>query len=529
MKIVRKNYNDLPQFSPLIQDFLGSNLNLNESFNKVFKNTDLELVNGFENDNKTDRSALKKVVLNQYKKLELSQRLKLNIDQLTDEKTFTVTTAHQPNLFTGPLYFIYKIISAINLAEAIQENNPNHNIIPVYWMGSEDHDFEEINHIHVHGETITWSDNQKGAVGKMNTDAVEGAINDLQSVLRQDANSKAVIKLLKSAYLNHNNLAEATRYLVNELFGHFGLVIIDGDDKLFKKNFKKIILKEALDRQSKDIVNKHVKSKLFDYNKQVEPRSINLFYMKENLRERLVFEEGLYKVLNTDIKFSKEEIKKEIDIYPERFSPNVILRPLYQEMTLPNLVFVGGAGEIAYWLQLPTLFEHFDVQYPVLFLRNSVLWIKEKETKLWNKLKMNEHLIFLSEHEIFKKLIEKKGDLFNTSSFQQQLEQLYNNLKEELGAIDQTLKASVEAEYVKSSKGLSKLEKKALRAQKRNQEHLVTQIHNLKSTLFPDGHLQERYLNFVEFYAEYGEDFIKVIKSSLNPLEKKFTVIVDED
>ena len=241
-------YKDIKYFSKLVLDLIDEDEKLVPFINNFatldnFQSQILE-----KRSHHLDRSLLVKVLKEQNDFLSLSEFSKENIDLLKSDSTFSVTTGHQLCMFTGPLYFIYKIISTINLCEQLKEKYPTNNFIPVFWMASEDHDFNEVNHFYLYGKRIEWDTKQNGAVGRMNLDGFESIISNLKSVLGFHKNTDRLINIFKQSYLVHNNLADATRYLVNELFGKYGLVIIDGDNKELKQRFIPQIRKDILDK-----------------------------------------------------------------------------------------------------------------------------------------------------------------------------------------------------------------------------------------------------------------------------------------
>lgn len=313
-----------------------------------------------------NRTELVSVLKGQYQNITSSDLLNQNIELLKNENTFTITTGHQLNIFTGPLYFIFKIVSAINLAKDLKIAFPNKNFVPVYWMATEDHDFEEINHTYLSGKKIEWKNNVAGATGRLATKTIIQALNDYKGVLGISKNAQKLLDIVSKAYADDKTLAEATRYLANELFGEYGLIIIDADDKILKSQFIDIIEQDIIQQNSfKNIEECSKKLAKIDIEAQVNPREINFFYLTDDLRERIVFEYGKYQVLNTEITFNEAELKKEIKENPERFSPNVVIRPLYQEVILPNLAYIGGGGELAYWLQLKSNFDFYKINFPL--------------------------------------------------------------------------------------------------------------------------------------------------------------------
>jgi bacillithiol biosynthesis cysteine-adding enzyme BshC len=259
---------------------------------------------------------------------------------------------------------------------------------------------------------------------------------------------------------------------------------------------------------------------------QANPRAINLFYLKDGIRNLIELKDGVYEVRDTDIKFSKEEVQKELSEHPERFSPNVILRGLYQETLLPNIAFVGGGGETAYWLELKDLFDAYNVPFPVLVLRNSFLIVEKKWQEKIGKLGFDIKDFFQSSQELLTALVSrhKNGELKLNNELEAAT-QVFQLLKNKAGAVDKSLLKHVEALQAKTIKPLQELEKKMLRAEKRKYEAEQRQIQQVKSALFPLDGLQERVDNFMPYYAKYGRDFIKLIYDHSLTLEQEFMIL----
>jgi bacillithiol synthase len=262
------------------------------------------------------------------------------------------------------------------------------------------------------------------------------------------------------------------------------------------------------------------------YKVQAHPRDINLFYLKDDLRERIEIKDDRYEVLNSKISFSKEEILAELKEHPERFSPNVILRGLYQETILPNIIFIGGGGELAYWLELKDLFIHYKVSYPVQVLRNSFLILEKKWKEKIDKLGFSIEEIFLPEQELIKNFVtretDKKVELNGTLSI---TEQLYDAIKKQAASIDITLEKHVDSLKTVTLHRLRELEKKMLRAEKRKFADQHRQIHVIKEKLFPGDGLQERIDNMLYYYAKWGEKFIQKLYEHSLTIEQQFVVL----
>ncbi|MBC7493641.1 MAG: bacillithiol biosynthesis cysteine-adding enzyme BshC, partial [Flavobacterium sp.] len=358
-------YQQSGYFTKIIIDYLNQDETVKPFYNRFptlenFKTQIEEKTTNYLNKN---RIILSSTIKNQYNLVDTTPLVTKNILLLADENTFTITTGHQLNLFTGPLYFLYKIISTINLCKKLKATYPEQNFVPIYWMATEDHDFEEINYFNYKNKKIKWSKTSNGPVGRLSTTGLQDVLKVFETQLGTSTNAKYLINVFEKSYLNHQNLAAATRYLANKLFKNDGLVIIDADSKPLKKLFIPYFKQELL-QQSSYITVTETNNQLINYSIQVNPREINLFYIENNLRERIIFENGNFKINNTKIIFSSQEILDELENFPEKFSPNVLLRPLYQEVILPNLAYIGGGGELAYWLQLKAMFKLFKTTFP---------------------------------------------------------------------------------------------------------------------------------------------------------------------
>lgn len=474
----------------------------------------------------THRTVLASVLQLQYKGVELSVSTEANIGSLASSNTFTITTGHQLNIFTGPLYFLYKIVSVINLTKRLKDVHPDKNFVPVFWMATEDHDFDEINFFKFKGQKIFFEKEVSGAAGRVSTEGMDVVYKEFSKLVGTSENASYLKSLFEKAYLNQENLTSATRYLVNELFGAYGLVIVDGDDHQLKKLFAPFI-KEELTKQIsyREVVASN--KKLEDsYKIQVNPREINFFYLKDGLRERIIKDKGRFVVNNTKLSFSEAEILKEVDTHPERFSPNVILRPLYQEVILPNLCYIGGGGELAYWLQLKRTFDSFKVPFPIVLLRNSVLLATSKQFKKMEKLGVSIGDLFKKQNNLINEKVKDFSEIeIDFSSQKAFLQEQFKKLKELATQTDASFIGAVNAQEKKQLNGLETLEKRLLKAQKRKYADVLSRIKSLQNELFPNGSLEERTKNFSEFYLEYGEKLIPMLLEAQDPLNTDFTII----
>jgi len=462
-----------------------------------------------------DRGVLHNVLTEQYARISnfefsISNLVASNIDLLKSANTYTVTTGHQLNIFAGPLYFIYKIVTAIKLARELKANFPDKNFVPVYWMASEDHDFAEINYTNIGGKKVHWWYEATGATGRISPESIREALNQYKGALGLDGHSADLAKIVETAYAGFDKLADANRYLVKALFGQYGLVIIDADDHRFKQQFAPIIEKDIIEQNSFTHINAtNEQLQKLGVHIQVNPREINFFYLQDKLRERIVFEEDAYKVLNTETQFTKEELQQEIAQHPERFSPNVVMRPLYQECILPNIAYIGGGAEVVYWLELKSTFDHYKIDFPILILRNSGLVIRKESAAKISKMELSAEDLFKSADAIKNDWVKKHSK--HTLSLQEEwaaLTAVFEKIRQRSLKIDSTLAPSAEAVQARLKKAIDNLEKKLIKAEKRNYQIRLEQIDQVKAELFPKDSLQERTENFGLLYVRWGQQFI---------------------
>lgn len=475
-----------------------------------------------------NRQLLVDTLTRQYSDLNQSALVSNNIKALGNDNTYTICTAHQPNLLTGYLYFIYKIAHAIQLANHLNGKHPDKHFVPVYYMGSEDNDLDELGTFRYGGEKYVWdADGQTGAVGRMTTKSLKPLLDKLFRVLGPPGEHTEQLKeLLTNAYLQHDTIGKATQYLVNELFGKYGLLVLDPDEAAFKHEMLSILEDDLLNHTANPIVTKQAELLAENYKSQAYPRDINIFYLHDQLRERIERDGDKWIVLNTDISWTKDELLAELREHPERFSPNVILRGILQERILPDVAFIGGGAEVAYWLQLKTLFAHYGVFYPAVLLRQSVMISGVQAVELQHKTNLTTKDVFKPIEQLTKEYIATHSEgQWQTGEEQKGFEALMQQLKEKATALDPTLAASAEAALAKVKKQLTVLEQKMLRAEKRNHDTELVRIEKLKELLFPNGTLQERVENFIEYYPLYGDGLIDALVNEGEPLKSEFLVI----
>jgi len=532
MSISHIPYRDTGYFSTLICDLVEQHPALEAMIarNPSIASFGVQLKEKADQYTKTTRTALVKALKEQYANLPMSEEVLANISLLEDKKTFTITTGHQLNLFTGPLYFVFKIVSTINLCKQLKEKYPSNDFVPIYWMATEDHDFEEISFFNFNEKKIKWTSESKGAVGRLPLDSLAPLLDLFEGSIGANRAASLLKALIKTSYRSSANLAEATLRLVHELFSSKGLVILDADTPDLKKLFIPYVRTELEESQCE----KSVKSSIDDlqnnysdqYIPQVNPREINLFYLTDEIRERIVRTPKGYETVDSKIEFSTASILEELETYPERFSPNVLMRPLYQEVLLPNLCYIGGGGEIAYWLQLKKFFQAQNVTFPILLLRNSAVLVSTKTAKKIEKLNLSKQDFFLKRTALINKKIRQISNIdLDLQPLKEKLQEQFTHLESLVNSTDASFAGTVAAQKQKQFNGIDTLEKRLLQAQKRKLVDHVERLSDLHETIFPRESLQERHNNFFQFYLEYGEDILPLLFESLDPLQLEFSWI----
>lgn len=509
------------QFSPLFLDYLHEKDHI-QSFYHLFPSlANFKKLIEKRSFDKQHRVVLGQTLQLQYQGFELTELTRSNLESLQQANTFTVTTGHQLNLFTGPLYFIYKIVSTINLAEQLSQAYPDYHFVPVYWMASEDHDFAEIDHFHFSGNDYSWKTAQTGAVGEFVLD------KGMKDLLKEVA---FVPEFFKKAYLEHKTLADAVRYYVNHLFGDKGLVIVDGHSSALKALFTPVI-KDDLQLHSAHQLVKSTTDKLEElgYKSQIYPREINFFYLDRGVRERIEKIGDEYSVLGTNQSFGKEEIVKLIEESPEKFSPNVVMRPLYQEYILPNIAYLGGPAEVAYWLQLKPMFDHYQVDFPAVMPRNFVMILDVYAQRKMKSLGLQDHEIF-TDYDQWKKnyVIAHAGQDIVLHKEKNELSRIFEDIETKAKASDPTLRPSAIAAHKRAAKILDQMAEKLRKAEERKLSTALNRMQDLKKALFPAGSPQERKNNFLEFYLA-DRQFIEKLYTHLDPLEFDFIILKQND
>lgn len=474
-----------------------------------------------------ERTRLVTVLRANYSDSSTSDKQKKNIELLEKSTTFTLTTGHQLSIFTGSIYFIYKILHVIRATEELNKRYPENHFVPVFWMASEDHDFEEIQTVEVFNRQMTWDSGQKGPVGRFKLDGLNALKMEIASLFENQSESE--IQAILDAY-DGANLAEATFNFVNKLFAEYGLIVVDGDQRELKKAMIPVFEKELREQFSFQAVHKtNEQIQKEGLKLQVNTREINLFYIEDQVRERILhLEDGFF--IEGKGKFSLDELLQLLNEQPECFSPNVILRPVYQETILPNLCYVGGVGEISYWLQLKGVFDAIELVYPMIQVRSSILWVDSVTSKRMDKAELFLEDLFKDCSDVKKQyLTENASEEIDFEKIDSQFEELKSALIDKIDTIDPNLDKYALAEAMKMQKQLESIKEKLTRSVKQRHDAGLKAIDQIFEKLFPHGGLQERSMNIITMCADGKmQSKMNQLHSLIDPFDPDFVIIREE-
>lgn len=458
-----------------------------------------------------DRHKLAEVIRRQYG--SMAPDIEPLLEKLILPNTFTITTGHQLVLATGPLYFFYKIATVVRMARQIQTENPDVNIIPVFWMNSEDHDFEETNHFYINGQKISWESPLRGfATGEMPAQAAADAIQQWLATSGFPVNP--AFNFVMEAYRNSQNQSEAMRKIIHHWMGHEGIICLDQQDPELKRMAAGVFQKELLELAScAPVKNWSDQLCKAGYTTQVQPRELNLFYHHPSAgRKRIERNELGWRVVDTDLIFSnRETLLEELKREPQRFSTNVVTRPLYQERVLPNLAYVGGPAEVHYWLQYFCLFECFELPFPVVLMRESLVLLPEKYWKKWTRLGLSPEDLFVEKQSLIRRFVDEIESVSDIENIKKELFQIFEKQAERALNADPTLYAWTLAQGRRAENVLEHVDQRLRSAARKKHEKELQIIEQTHAEVYPIGVFQERIVNILQITSDPAAFFTELV------------------
>lgn len=496
-----------PYISDVVNDFLSNHPRLADL--QQYVHDDIPTIIAERKKSPSQRSVLQEIVTKQNTPYLASfPQIKNNIDALASENTFTICTAHQPHIALGATYVLYKTIHIIQLARAWKQQHPAFDFVPIFFIGSEDSDKGELLSIDVYGKKYRYQTRQQGAVGRMQTDEWQQFSKLIFSTLNDYPFAQEAQQILDDAY-SQASFAAAFRHILTHLFGKEGLVILDIDDAQVKQVCLPIFEQEINTQQSIHLIKKttdHL-DKMYGTH-QLTVDGTNLFHLADGVRKKIKALDNTFIHPHFSHPITATEYIDYIHENPTSISPNAALRPLVQEYILPNIAFVGGPAEVAYWLQLKSMFDYFGIHYPLIQLRQSFTFLDKHQSTLFNALQLNE--CFFTRHFSWKDYVEQ-GDLEQFTSLHDKAHilssmQQYHQSLQHLGFADTKALESWEA---RAASFYRSIEKRML--QRLKKKHRAILVEDLHTSLFPMQKLQERTMSFAAFYAMFGQAGISAL------------------
>jgi bacillithiol biosynthesis cysteine-adding enzyme BshC len=485
-----------------------------------------------------DRDGLADVLAEQNARWDADAHAQQSVDQLRDPKAVAIVTGQQVGLFTGPLYTIYKTLTVLQQAEAGAQawGCP---VVPIFWMAGEDHDFAEVAEAVVlhrnapvalrYEARARLDDTARGAVGRLSlTEAITDVLDDLDDALPPSDFKPDVMAAVREAYAPGTTLTDAFATLLHRLFAGSGLVCISPDDARLKAQARPLFRRDLLDPTGAVERIDAASDALVDagYHQQVHARPTNLFWLDSHGRYPIDYTpdgDGGAFTLRHDPEartFSQDALLQHLDDAPERFSPNVVLRPLMQDRLLPTVSYVAGPGEISYFAQYKGVYDWAEIPMPLIHPRASVTLLESKVTKVLEKFDLSlcdltDDLDALFQQVVVDEMSTDVDALFGDAM--RHVHEAINAVKPGVAGVDQTLVSSAEATRAALVDAMNDLKHKVVKAEKREQDQIRAQLQKAYVNLRPNGTLQERALNVLYFLNKYSPALLGDLREVLNP------------
>jgi bacillithiol biosynthesis cysteine-adding enzyme BshC len=477
-----------------------------------------------------DRDAVADVLADQNAAWGSGNATQQNVDALRDPETVAIVTGQQVGLFTGPLYTIYKTITTLQLAEQWADQT-GRTVVPVFWVEGEDHDFDEIASAHVlrRNEVVPLDyapgvPDNPGAVGRRPlTDAITAVLARLDNALPDSDFKPDVMERVRAAYRPGTPIEDAFAQLMRSLFAGEGLVFMNPDDARLKELTRPLFRREIEDPETPAAHIDATSEALRDrgYHAQVHARPTNLFWLADDARHPIdLGDDGQFVLRNTDRSFSRNELLDRLDAEPERFSPNVVLRPLMQDLLLPTAAYVAGPGEVSYFAQYGDVYDWAGLAQPLIHPRASVSLVEGKVQKVLDKYDLGVCDFRADLDALFQDVVVDTMDVDVDAVFQDATTEMHkalNALKPEVEAVDGSLGAAAEATRAALVEEMNDLKQKVVRAEKRQQDEVRAQLEKAHANLRPQGALQERTINVLYYLNKYSLDLLDDLRHTLRP------------
>jgi bacillithiol biosynthesis cysteine-adding enzyme BshC len=523
---------DTTGFSHLFVDYVTNYSKVKDFYDGDFKDQKVwQLKLESVTKRSVDRSLLVQTLLNQNRDYHCGVKTLANIDLLLNENTVAVITGQQVGLFGGPLYTLYKIITVLKLSEQLSQRFPEYNFVPIFWLEGEDHDIEEVSSVsfitasnELHQLNYEYEkkshDKHYGAVGEIHfSESIALLFDELKKQLLPSEYSDSVINLFSTAYQKGMTFGKSFIHLFNVLLEDSGLIFFDPHNSSTKKLLIPLFEQELINisRTCQIVINQSEKLEQY-YHAQIKPKPVNLFFFYQGGRYALEPRSNTFTLKGTRKSFTIDEMKEFLYSDPNLFSPNVVLRPICQDLIFPTISYIAGPSEISYFAQLKLLYDVHNIPEPIIYPRSSATIIEDRIQKVIDKYQLSP-LNFFGNIDLLKnkvlesisdfKIEELFADTFGTVS------ESLTSIKDGLATIDSTLIPAMETTLSKMQTSLNILKEKTITAQKRQHDISLRQLDKVSLHIFPNSNLQERELNIIYFLNKYGLEFLRWLREEL--------------
>ena len=526
------NFSDIPGHQNLFLDYLYEFENVSDFYPYDFRNRDnyLKIFKNILEKRSYLSADISQLISNQYSNINKSETTEGNIKKLSDKKTLAIVTGQQLGILGGPLYTFYKIITAIKLSRFLSERYNDYNFVPVFWLEGDDHDFNEVRAIKIIDEgnsllSIGYKeeieeDDAKQSVGHIKFDStIQDFFDNLGKNLKDTEFKVQLLNELKDFYSEGKSFKEAFKDLIFKYFDEYGLIIFDPQEIEVKRLLKPIFKKEITDFRLHTEKLVHLSATLEElYHAQVKVKPVNLFLNYDGGRHSVEPVDNEFRLRRKRKSFTYDQLLELLENEPDKFSPNVLLRPICQDFLLPTAFYIGGPSEISYFAQIKPLYEFYDIVQPIIYPRSSATILESTIENILEKHSVQINDLFIDVENVKKKIINSVAESSIDAMFDgltKQVETAFDQLKEKLIDLDKTIADASNRYRDKISGSINELKSKAEKAQQKKYEVTLRQIDKAAINLFPNTNLQERELNFVYYVNKYGNEFIKKIFDEL--------------
>ena len=466
------------------------------------------------------RRQLVEVLSDQNKSYGAGEATLRNIERLAGSDAVAVVTGQQLGLFTGPMYTLYKTLTAVQLARQIEEES-GRPTVPVFWLEGEDHDFDEVASVAVAGSdgihrlkySSVHSDGNSVPVGRITLEeSIKEVVGQLDELLPGTEFHDGILKMVRDAYRPNATFLTAFTRLMGSLFEDEGIIFVSGDDPRLKKIAGPVFRKELKEHAKTSALLKETSSKLEEsFHVQVQSSPTHLFLLNETGRYSLVAEGNDFRLKGTDIRYTRDELLLMVDENPESFSPNVVLRPIVQDSILPTAAYVAGPGEVAYFAQFRSIYEWASVPMPIIYPRASVTLVEPSIAKVLDRYSLSIPSFEKDLEKLFHGIVVDAMDIDAEAIFEragQHIHDAVNTVSPAIEAVDASLTKTGEATRVALMKEWGKLKNRVVKAEKRRHDQTQNQLTRARNSLFPENILQERCISPLYFMNKYGTDLV---------------------